>query len=60
MERLKLAVIGTGNRAGAHLSTIPKLEPIYQLVGICDIDASRAADAAERLKVSGSIQMLKN
>lgn len=53
MEKLKLAVVGTGARAGAHLSTIPKLEPIYQLVGICDIDASRAADAAERLKVSG-------
>jgi len=53
MERLKLAVIGTGARAGAHLSTIPKLEPIYQLVGICDIDENRAAEAAGRLKVSG-------
>ncbi len=53
MEKLKIAVVGTGGRAGAHLSTIPKLEPIYQLVGVCDIDSERATETAQRLSVSG-------
>jgi predicted dehydrogenase len=53
MEKLKIGVIGTGSRAGAHLSTIPKLESIYQLVGVCDIDENRAAEAAGRLNVAG-------
>ena len=53
MKRLKIAVVGTGGRARAHLSTIPKLEPIYQLVGVCDIDGGRAAETAQRMSVSG-------
>ena len=53
MKRLKIAVVGTGSRAGAHLSTIPKLESIYQLVGVCDIDESRATEIAQRMSVSG-------
>ena len=53
MKQLKIAVVGTGGRAGAHLSTIPKLGPIYQLVGVCDIDTDRAAEVAQRMSVSG-------
>ena len=53
MKRLKIAVVGTGGRAGTHLSTIPKLEPIYQLVGVCDIDKERATETAQRMSVSG-------
>ncbi len=53
MKRLRIAVVGTGGRAGAHLSTIPKLEPIYQLVGVCDIDSERATETAQRMSVSG-------
>ena len=53
MKRLKIAVVGTGGRAGAHLSTIPKLESIYQLVGVCDIDKDRAVEVAQRMSVSG-------
>ena len=53
MKKLKIAVVGTGGRAGAHLNTIPKLEPIYQLVGVCDIDSERAAETAQRMSVSG-------
>ena len=53
MKKLKIAVVGTGGRAGAHLSTIPKLEPIYQLVGVCDIDENRATEVAQRMSVSG-------
>ena len=53
MKRLKIAVVGTGGRAGAHLSTLPKLESIYQLVGVCDIDENRATEIAQRMSVSG-------
>ena len=53
MKKLKIAVVGTGGRARAHLSTVPKLEPIYQLVGVCDIDESRAAEVAQQMSVSG-------
>ena len=53
MKKLKIAVVGTGGRGGAHLSTLPKLEPIYQLVGVCDIDSNRAAEVAQRMSVSG-------
>ena len=53
MEKLKIAVVGTGGRAGAHLSTIPKLESIYQLIGVCDIDQNRATEVARRMSVSG-------
>ena len=53
MKRLRIAVVGTGGRAKAHLSTIPKLGSIYQLVGVCDIDGDRAADTAQRMSVSG-------
>ncbi|RKU10673.1 hypothetical protein C6502_10625 [Candidatus Poribacteria bacterium] len=53
MKRLRIAVVGTGGRAGAHLSTLPKLEPIYQLVGVCDIDSERATETAQRMSVSG-------
>ncbi len=53
METLKIAVVGTGGRARAHLNTIPKLESIYQLVGVCDIDRGRAAETAQQLSISG-------
>ena len=53
MEKLRIAVVGTGGRGGAHLSTLPKLEPIYQLVGVCDIDSNRATEIAQRMSVSG-------
>ncbi len=53
MKKLKVAVVGTGGRARAHLSTLPKLEPIYELVGVCDIDESRATEVAQQMSVSG-------
>jgi predicted dehydrogenase len=53
MKKLKIAVVGTGGRASAHLNTIPKLDPIYQLVGVCDIDENRATEVAQRMAVSG-------
>lgn len=53
MKKLRIAVVGTGGRAGAHLNTIPKLTSIYQLVGVCDIDKERATETAQRLSISG-------
>ncbi len=53
MKKLKIAVVGTGGRAGAHLSTIPKLESVYQLAGVCDLDKERATEVAQRMSVSG-------
>ena len=53
MKKLKVAVVGTGGRARAHLSTLPKLEPIYELVGVCDIDKERATEVAQQMSVSG-------
>ena len=53
MKKLKIAVVGTGGRAGAHLNTLPKLGSIYQLVGVCDIDKDRAAGVAQQMSVSG-------
>lgn len=53
MKKLKIAVVGTGGRARAHLNTIPKLESIYQLVGVCDINRERAAETAQQLAISG-------
>ena len=53
MRKLKIAVVGTGGRARAHLNTIPKLKSIYQLVGVCDIDRERAAETAQQLSISG-------
>ncbi|MFQ6031465.1 MAG: Gfo/Idh/MocA family oxidoreductase [Candidatus Zixiibacteriota bacterium] len=53
MEKLKIAVIGTGKRAGAHLATIPKLTDIYNLAAVCDINEERLKPVAERHSVPG-------
>lgn len=53
MKTVKIAVVGAGNRAMAHLATIPKLTDIYQLTAICDINAERAKEVSEQFKVSG-------
>lgn len=53
MKILKMAVVGTGNRARAHLATIPKLTDIYQLVAVCDLNAERAKEVSEQFKVPG-------
>ena len=42
MSTLRIAVVGTGGRAQAHLSTIKKLHDLYTLCGVCDGDTTRA------------------
>jgi predicted dehydrogenase len=48
METLKIAVAGAGRRAQAHLKAIARMTDRYRLVGVCDVDASRAEEAAGR------------
>ena len=52
MEKLRMAVIGVGRRANAHLPVIAVMKDIFELVGVCDIDAERAREVAERYKTA--------
>ncbi|MBI2938847.1 MAG: Gfo/Idh/MocA family oxidoreductase [Chloroflexi bacterium] len=40
---LRIAVLGTGNRAMDHLQTLSRLGALCQLVAVCDADAERVA-----------------
>jgi predicted dehydrogenase len=53
MKTLKIAVIGTGGRARAHLATIPKLTDIYKLVAVCDINETLVKEVAGQHNVPG-------
>ncbi|MBC8230284.1 Gfo/Idh/MocA family oxidoreductase [bacterium] len=53
METLKIAVVGTGSRARAHLATIPKLTDIYKLVAVCDLNEELAKEVAGQHNVPG-------
>ncbi len=48
---LAIAVIGTGNRAQAHLSTLAKLTELYRVVAICDAMPERAQQVGASLGV---------
>jgi predicted dehydrogenase len=50
---LRIAVIGTGGRAQAHLSTIPRLHDAYSLRAVCDVDPVRAQEVGARYGVPG-------
>src|SRR5687768_3679440 len=58
-RKLKIVVIGTGGRAQAHLSTIPRLHDVYELAAVCDLDAGRAQEAAGRYGVPGYTDVLE-
>ncbi len=51
-EVLKIAVVGTGYRSDAHLSTIAKLPDFYRLTAVCDMIQERAREAAKRYSVN--------
>lgn len=53
MKILRMAIVGTGHRARAHLATIPKLTDLYQLVAVCDLNAERAKEVADQFKIPG-------
>jgi len=46
MPTLRVGVIGVGQRARRHLSTIIKIKDKYRLTAICDIDKNKAEEAA--------------
>ncbi len=48
MTVLNVAVLGAGNRAQDHLSTLSRLAPLCTLVGVADPDESRASAAGAR------------
>ena len=52
MSRLRVALVGAGGIAGSsHVPAIRELEDDLELVAIADVDAARAAAAAERWAV---------
>lgn len=48
---LKIALVGTGYRSEAHLTTIAKMKDMYRLVAVCDVMPERAKEAAQRYSV---------
>ncbi|MCD6505896.1 Gfo/Idh/MocA family oxidoreductase [Candidatus Poribacteria bacterium] len=50
MERLKVGIIGAGGRARAHFATLPKLSDRFEVIAVCDIDPTRASEAAAIFK----------
>jgi predicted dehydrogenase len=50
---LKIAVIGTGGRAQAHLATLACLGDVYALCAVCDVDPVRVEEVGGRLGVTG-------
>jgi len=53
MSVLRIAVIGAGARAQAHLHTISKMTDRFTLCAIADADAQRAQDVSEKYQVKG-------
>jgi predicted dehydrogenase len=47
-ELTRIAVVGAGSRAHAHLDAIARLTDLYTLVGVSDADPQRRDDAAGR------------
>lgn len=53
MTVLRIAVVGAGARARAHLDAIVRMTDRYELVGVADANAARRRDAADRYGVPG-------
>src|SRR6188508_2613707 len=53
MTALRVAVLGVGNRAQDHLRTTSRMEALCKLVGVCDVDANRAAAVGAEFGVPG-------
>jgi predicted dehydrogenase len=56
---LRIAVVGTGGRAQAHLSTIPHLRDVYTLCAVCDVDPARAQETGVRFSVPGCTDVVE-
>src|SRR6476620_3609483 len=53
MTPMRVAVLGAGNRAQDHLTTLSRVTGLCQLVGVCDADAGRARETGERFGTTG-------
>lgn len=52
MEKVKIALIGVGNRGRyAHLPIITQMTDAFDFVAICDLDAKRAKEIGENIRV---------
>ncbi len=52
MRKIKVAVIGTGHLGAIHARTYQQL-PGVELVGICDVSASRLKEISQKLNITG-------
>ena len=59
MKRLKLALIGAGRRAQAHLPVIALMNDVFDFVAICDINEKVAQETAEKYRVRGYTDIRK-
>ncbi|MGD9498265.1 MAG: Gfo/Idh/MocA family protein, partial [Armatimonadota bacterium] len=49
MSRLRVGFIGAGNRANAsHYPSVAELSELAEMVAVCDLDAQRLAETADR------------
>ena len=52
MDKLKIALVGAGRRgSGSYLPIIAKMDDDLELVGICDVDAEKAEEQANKYDV---------
>lgn len=52
LDKIKVAIIGVGNRGGGHASQLAGLEGV-EFVGICDLNESRAKRSADGITKKG-------
>ena len=57
MEKLKIAVVGAGNRGPQHMCTIVGIPDRFELVGICDMDDEKREAASAKFKAPGFSQL---
>ena len=53
MEKLKIAVVGAGNRGPQHLCTIVGIPDRFELVAVCDMDDQKREAASEKFGAPG-------
>ncbi|MCD6469736.1 Gfo/Idh/MocA family oxidoreductase [Candidatus Bathyarchaeota archaeon] len=59
MTILKVGVIGAGGRARVHLFTLLKLSDRYRVIAICDVNAARAKEVAEKTRAKPYLDLEK-
>jgi|GEM_PF-3194812 len=57
MDKLKVAVVGAGNRGPQHMTTIVGIPDRFDLVGICDMDDEKREAAVAKFAAPGFTQL---